>query len=419
MSEKNVQPQTNRTSFKIIFALILIFFTYGLLEIVSYISLSPEEKKVKPGDLMRLQSNEMVEGRGQRYGCSFSETTIGHPMLGFVHRRKEFLTGGCLKENGPKGNNIMMNSYRDFPIKKNDDEFVIMVLGGSVAFMFTDYHLSENPYFEDYLNKHYLPPKKKVFKVYPGAAGAWAMPNQVNMFLMYGERVDGVVSIDGYNEVFPVQEKRRLEQIPAGQFILSNTPNSSWRFTYMNTLWLYRSLVAKTWLKHSYFFNVVYKVLVGFLQKVVISESLREEFSRGNSEQLDSLPFEEREDWVVGSLERYMLRLHDLGRLTNVLTAEFLQPTRLMGKDLTEEEKLPIEYIDPKAYARVRETYLGLEKKGYPVRDLTYLFKDEKGTIYSDHIHYKWDIKDGSRGNELMAKAIGKHLESMWGIKPR
>ncbi len=401
--------------FKIILSVMLIVVTLALLELVSYLSLDEKEKKLPASAFFSVQHNSFIEDLDQRTGCSFPRTTVGHSMLGYIHRSNKYLPKSC----GMNSNNIGMETTLDLPLVKNKDEFSIMIMGGSVAHQFSVYKLvNGHNYLSTLLNKLYYPPEgKKVFRVYTGAAGAWAMPNQVNMLTMYHERIDGAIALDGYNESFPVMDGKRLEHIPPAQAILSYSSASSFRFIYLDKLWSYRQYLSRSVLKHSYFFNALYKVAIGFFRAYIIPAETFDEFADDNREKIN-LPFEEAKEWALGSFEGYLRKYYLYGNVLNIKTAHFLQPSRLYGKVLTPEESVATEFIPVDIYKKINQMYLKLNKEKLPVYDLTQVFSSEKERIYSDHIHYR-TVDGVSRGNELVAEKIAETLGTAWNLKKR
>ena len=89
-------------------------------------------------------------------------------------------------------------------------------------------------YFEYYLNKNFISPNGKPFKIYTGAMGGWTFPNQIMMTLMYNDRVDAIVSLDGYNEARNVQDGEHLEKIWGGHNLLAQLSKNSYVFKYLN-----------------------------------------------------------------------------------------------------------------------------------------------------------------------------------------
>jgi hypothetical protein len=399
---------------KILFFSILIVCTvfYILLETVSFLSLSPEEKKLSPSQLLQVNQNQYIEEFTLKTGCLFSETIIAHPILGYVHRHPEYMSARC--RNTTPVNNINMRSERDLPLIKNKNEFAVLILGGSVAEQFANYKDSTGTYyFEEILNKKIKLPGGKKFKIYNGALGGWAMPNQINMMLMYHERIDGIVSLDGYNEATPIQRGERLEQVLPDLFLLATSTQGSFNQLYLRTLWALQYGLAHKVIKHSYFFNVSYKIMVALFQGFIMSPEKLLEYKSGNSETIP-LDLEQRRAWSLNSFHNYLINFHELGKAKGLKVAQFLQPTRMYGKVLTESESKPREYNEKNTYIKIESLYNELAEKKYPVRSLTNVFRNEREDIYADHIHYIKTSNNYSKGNELVANAMADYLKQEW-----
>jgi hypothetical protein len=401
--------QIKLKKFALLFAVIIVCF--GILELVSFLLLSPAEKKLPASAILSSSHNEYLKDYSLKSGCTFAESIIAHPTLGFVHRKQENLWKRC--RTFFKANNIGIISERDLPLVKKKDEFAVLILGGSVAEQLANYKTKDGSYFlEDILNKKFTPPTGKRFTIYNGALGAWAMPSQVNMLMMYGERIDAAISLDGYNESFPVQEGVRHERVPALTYILSFSDRSSLKISGLRFLWAYQYGISHTWLRHSYFFNLSYRIFTGLYQSLIVSPDVIDEFSKGNTEDLN-LPLSEAQKWSLDSLQRYMESFHQLGQGRKILTAEFLQPARFYGKVFTAEEKMHREYIQEETFKNIEGIYKILKINKFPVNSLTNVFADERETIYSDHIHYV-KVDGYSKGQEIVANAIADELGRLW-----
>lgn len=399
------------------FLVLLISITTGwlLLEATAFFLLPSDQRFLAPEQIMKKYHNDYLQEYSLKTGCTFAESLIAHPVLGFVHRKAPFISKKCSQVF--KANNIGVLSERDLPLKKSADDFAILVLGGSVADHIANYKIGSEYQLEKLLNEKFLPPHGKQFKVYNGALGAWAMPSQVNMLLMYGDRIDGVIALDGYNEAFPVQEGSRLEKVPAGTYLLSFADRSSLKIRYLNMLWAYQYAVSHSFLRHSYFFPTFYNVLTQIYQKSIVTPEDIDEFTTGNSEAIN-LPKAEARKWSGESLGKYMESFHQIGSFKKIKTAQFLQPTRFKGKILTDEEKSFHEFIEPQVFDLVTSQYTRLEKNKYPVRSLAGIFEKESGPIYSDHIHYRSE-GSRSRGKDLVCEAMVTELGGLWNLKKR
>lgn len=407
--------KTKNKKTKLVF---LLFITFFMLEIISYLFCNPEEKKLPPSKHAYINRNIYLQDFYIKSGCTWNESIIVHPMLGYVHRQPQYMSWHCNKSTSI--NNIGIFTKRDLPLIKSKNEFAVIILGGSVAHQLAETTDADGSiHLETLLNKTFYSPTGKPFRVYTGAIGAWAMPNQVNMLLMYGERFDAAIAVDGYNEAFPVQGGTRLEkQWSTAIYILSNESYTSFKHLFLRGLWNYQYVLSRTWLQHSYFFNAVYKILTGIFQKVIVSNSLLQEFSEGNNENLKLNP-DEAKRWSLEHLNRYLINFHEIGKINGIRTAQFLQPTRLYGKSLTDSEKSYHEFINKEAYQSIEVLYRNLEKKKYPIKSLTGIFKNHPEEIYGDHIHFKPIQKGASLGNQILAQNIIKELGELWHLKKK
>jgi len=406
---KTTRPKSKKILFLSVFSVLIGFFL--LLEMVSYLSLTSEEKRLPPSRLLSVNQNKYIQEFSLTTGCLFTDAVIGHPVLGYVYRQRDYMSLRCQRMT--RVNNIGMRFDRDLPLVKNKKEFALLVVGGSVAEQFANYQRKDEPYFfEELLNRSIKLPSGKKFRVYNGSVGGWAMPNQLNMIQMYGDRIDGVIALDGYNEAAPIARGERLEKVLPDVYLLATSPKNSFVHIYLKVLRRLQENLANTFLKHSYFFNVSYKIMVAVLNGTILSPEVLNEFSEGNTEKIQ-LPIMERRQWAMNSLRRYLIQFHESGRLQGIKTAHFLQPSRMYGKVLTENEKKAKEYGITEVYLQMDTLYSDLGKK-YPIRSLTHIFENERGEIYSDHIHFIRGERDYSKGNEMVAMAIVQDLKKLW-----
>ena len=120
----------------------------------------------------------------------------------------------------------------------------------------------------------------------------------------------------------------------------------------------------------------------------------------------------------LGLYQKYVRGIEALARDYNVKTAYFLQPSPAWGKVLTEEEKHVVgdlSYRD--LYRKIVAGMMTLRERGLPMFDLGDLLKDEKGTIYADHIHFRPGGEWRKPGYRLMATRMGQLLAETWGLQ--
>ena len=120
----------------------------------------------------------------------------------------------------------------------------------------------------------------------------------------------------------------------------------------------------------------------------------------------------------LGLYQKYVRGIEAVARDYDVKTAYFLQPSPAWGKVLTEEEKRivgDVSYRD--LYRKIVAGMMTLRERKLPIFDLGDVFADEKGTIYSDHIHFARDGMAESPGNRLVAARMGQLLAETWALQ--
>ena len=61
-------------------------------------------------------------------------------------------------------------------------------------------------------------------------------------------------------------------------------------------------------------------------------------------------------------------------------------------------------------YETMTQRFLTLNSKGVAVYSLLDVFKDEKGTLYEDHIHLRRGRDGDSQGYRIMANAMAERM---------
>src|SRR5262245_47890567 len=191
-----------------------IAVTLATLEILAVAALSLRDGAFVPARerFSRTVNQYIVEVTGDGR-CQYIDTIFPHPYLAFVHHR-----------NPPCGLPGITNVGLfgpDFPNERRSDRFVILVTGGSVAAQFAEMAPDGPRYLESVLNRSYVSATGKPFLVLNGGAGGWKQPQQTILFLLWSDVLDGVVTLDGFNELEMLGRPLRLEY-PGRNFAVVN-----------------------------------------------------------------------------------------------------------------------------------------------------------------------------------------------------
>ena len=364
--------------------------------------------------LQREQNAYIRVVTADKENCTYLDTLFPHPYLAFVHH-----------ENPPCGmahvNNVGMFGT-DFPLEKVSDRFVILVTGGSVAAQFAQLNPDGPRPLEDLLNDRYLSPKGESFLILNGGAGAWKYPQQTILAMMYADVIDGVVTIDGFNEHNQLESGLRFEY-RANNFHAVN-PLAAGSFQQLMVDWavsgLYRTASGNPLLSRS---QAVY---VGL--RSMRSLSKRRNRTSEKPTTLESIfgidgqwDREKRRSWKIQQYKKYIRITKSIADEFGVLSAFFIQPVPAISKALTDEEQEVVGDLDYRdLYEWMVDELTGLNDEGIPVVSLLDIFADHEGPLYQDPIHLISDSQTGeSVGYRIMAERIADHLEALWRLERR
>jgi hypothetical protein len=128
---------------------------------------------------------------------------------------------------------------------------------------------------------------------------------------------------------------------------------------------------------------------------------------------------EQQDRWNKARYQGYILQIGALASALKIRYAHFLQPMPLIDKTLTEEERKPAQFVSRSEYERVFIPAIEeLRARGLPVVSLTDVFRGHAETIYSDHIHCRYDGGDNP-GYALLSERMATELGRLWRLKPK
>jgi hypothetical protein len=367
-------------------------------------------------ELFARGTNTFVRETANKLGCRYADTLFPHPYLASVHHA-----------NPPCGipylNNIGLFGT-DYPATRRSDRYTILLTGGSVAAQMGQMLGPPAPrYLEEALNARYISPTGKPFLVLNGGDGAWKQPQQMILFSLFADRVDAVVTLDGYNEqhLFRPGTTARFE-LPGNNVIDANPIVAQDSFGTVVASWLAGRVSG--WMEQS--------VLVHSHAAYLVSEALSrattnpENVGANTYWRMMVLPSEIYDDagrlyaWQLAQWRKY-IRIMDLtAKSYGVKSMYFLQPVPAVGKALTEEERRSTpDAAYGERYHRIVRDLEALNESGIAVRDLLDVFAGEPGTIYADWIHAVQEAGGESRGYRLMADRMARDMAEGWGLRPK
>lgn len=378
-----------------------------------------------------------------------------HPFFGYVMKPGiPFYLEFSSKEF--KVNNYGFPSAYDYPVvRQNSQQFIIGVVGGSVASNFGLYEL-ENKILAETLKRQVPELADKEIIVLPLAVGGYKQPQQVlilNYFLAIGQEFDLVINIDGFNEV-ALSNLNRQENIdismPSVQQFLplrdlaSNnlSPEEIQRVAELlnNKEELQKGLerLEKSKLASIYLYRTlkVQNLVKTYQENTLAFEKLRSQ-KQGNESEADLLVNVKKADASASDSQGFegMVELwanssklmRDTLADRNAMYFHFIQPNQYYptGREFSEaERKIAIVEDHPyqsgvvEGYPQLLATVQKLKGEGVNIFSAVNIFDEVKETVYIDTCcHYN---AEGNRiFSNYIAEAIAKTLNQDANFKSR
>ena len=418
---------------KILGFAVILFITFVLLETVSYFSfqLLTEQKfsyaAVHDEQLSRIDFIKMKLGADVESQALY----VFHPYFGYVGR-----TGAYpWSKKSPPFNQFGMLSVEKhpYPYKKAEDEFVVAVVGGSVAEIFANQaEGSMNQYLHEKLGF-----KKKLVLINL-ATGGYKQPQQLfhlQYALLSGFEFDAVLNIDGFNDLVLASENisNGINPIfPSGyRFgLVAKNQSNNIDFQTSKQFYQYYSLYNRelTLLSFVHSFPFRYSPFLNLIGALWTKQNIRKVKKAGYEltvETLKTIPDEFRGPDLFNTQDSSYKIVTDVWykssemlsvicQKNNLLYLHVLQPNQYVAGSKTLSEKEREIAIDPESVwgKTAKEGYSNLitmgnklKSAGVPFYDLSMIFKDYKGALYVDSCcHF------GPEGNLLMGREIANLL---------
>lgn len=403
-----------------------------LLEVGSTLYLTIKDHKfISAHDRYEAADHPWFQGIMSRptstYYCQHIYTLFPHPYLGWVYH-------GNPPCGYPKSiNNIGLHRH-DFPPPRYKDKYVVLFTGGSVA----EYVGGGNqqyvgaglhpPYLERSLNAHWVAPNGKPFLVLQAAAGGWKQPQQAIMVMLYADRVDAIVTLDGANEWnrahIPVGERFEYPFLSFEQV----NPLANEDFKTVVAQWVLANIV--TFFRTTYPFNhsSAAFIVADRLDRIAEAEPQTSKHWRTTVQSIFAAP----KDWTghdywthgIQQYEKYIRDMHGMAQIYHDKEAYFLQPVIAVDKQLSPREQRIMTPEDLKSYhdsyIELTNDVLGLRKDGIPLYSILDVFENHPETIYADPVHSLWDDRLGEApGYTLIANRMAAILAKAWHLKAK
>lgn len=412
---------SRQTGLKLIALCLGVIGALAGFEVLSTAWLTIRDGRYTPAKELFARSHntyiEDITGSGVS-NCRYIDTMFPHPYLAFVHHRDDPCGVPGANDTGLLGDN--------FPTAHDPDRYVILLAGGSVASQLGQHtQPGRRSFLEEELNRSFFSPTGKPFQVLNGGVGAWKQPQQMILLAIYGDFIDAVVTLDGYNEQHLIKPgvNRRFE-MPANNYLGVNPIVARDGFGSLAISWFMGRISG--WLGTGLTAHSHAAYLLASALQPKPSDHQDGVGARTYSAMM-GLPADITDspsiymDWQIAQYAKYIRMMaataHDFG----IKSMFFLQPVPAVDKVLTPDERRGTpDSSYGQRYVDIVGRLLALRERNIEVRSLLDLFMDERETIYGDDIHPIRELMD-SRGYSLMAERMAKEMAGTWGwrTKPR
>lgn len=303
-----------------------------------------------------------------------------------------------------------------------DGDFVIGILGGSVAQGFAQYSIRNRSHF-DSLRKAIPALGEKNLHIVNLANGGYKQPQQFFVAAYFLENLDLVINIDGFNDAtpshflpvypleFPVLSPKFYERASQGGMYAAFVRTARWVYVTMSRTPLRIPGLSRSSLYFLCWYNV--RELVCRIVRASEAAYYAKEFAAHQSEALRNSSPKEFMEKRIAIWKKYTILEDDLVRKRSGKPIFFfLQPNQYLkdSKPFSEQEKQVA--FDPLRFESRNEMMILLKdavqdlgRSGVPILDLTAIFSNTEDTVYKDDCCHLNDL-----GNQIMADAIVSSL---------
>jgi hypothetical protein len=389
------------------------FILFGILiEFGAYISLvitgsSPKDtyqsvyKSVVPGQVTKNQ-----------YTTGWSKIRP-HPYFGFV-----------LKD----GNNHGFSNDFDFPLEKTNEDYVIAIFGGSVAWSFASSTEGIRVLVE-YLKKKVSFLKNKKVRILNLAMGAHKQPQAFFISTYYSSMYNLAINLDGWNEIQPRKyhstkiynsNENVSEALPAFTEIFFSSSQETYlslgKKAFLSSI--LSSVALKIWksdiISKSSFVYLCWELFRKVLNYLEDDEDNYNAYlKKSNINVTDETQFLYRQ---TRNWSRYVQLQASSLSAVGVESAYFIQPNHHYrnSKPIAKGEHFSQATVSRvnKAYDLLSNEVDKLKKIDINAFKIFNVFKNEKSIIYNDDCHVN------ETGNYLLGKLIAKKLVENNVIRP-
>ena len=400
MKELSISKSILKFTFGLITFLIMLEVTSKIVAYFGYGYLK------KPSQIIRDDNlNKYIQDLEKVSKCTYFNNLFPHPYLGWVHWNNPECSWHSVNSDG--------FTSPEFPIKKDENFFDILITGGSVAQQFGpgECKNKKNNFCRDFLSEaleKYKSMNNQNIRVFNAGAGAYKHPHQSIVATLFGKSFDLIISIEGFNEHHMLNDKvlKKLSS-PENNFNISTSDfyiDSHLNKYLLKFLFFYKNLPNKfDLIDSSHFHALSYRLLKKIFEFTFLTDTeKRENFSnlwKYKKSELENINIEEfKYKNLVSHWKNFIASSNSNGAKSIII----IQPVPQLFKNLSIKEKQITNQRDyRKIFLRMSDEAKKLRvNENLMIYDFLNIFQKYNETIYKDEVHIN------TKGNEIMASNL-------------
>ena len=400
MKELSISKSILKFTFGLITFLIMLEVTSKIVAYFGYGYLKKPSEIISDDNL-----NKYIQDLKKVSNCTYFNNLFPHPYLGWVHWNNPECSWHSVNSDG--------FTSPEFPIKKDENFFDILITGGSVAQQFGpgECKNKKNNFCRDFLSEaleKYKSMNNQNIRVFNAGAGAYKHPHQSIVATLFGKSFDLIISIEGFNEHHMLNDKvlKKLSS-PGNNFNISTSDfyiDSHLNKYLLKFLFFYKNLPNKfDLIDSSHFHALSYRLLKKIFEFTFLTDTeKRENFSnlwKYKKSELENINIEEfKYKNLVYHWKNFIASSSSNGAKSIII----IQPVPQLFKNLSITEKQITNQRDyKKIFLRMSEEAKKLRvNENLMIYDFLNIFQKYNETIYTDEVHIN------TKGNEIMASNL-------------
>lgn len=354
------------------------------------------------GDFVRKEARE---------DCSYRDFIFPHPYLAWVHHANEPCGWDKVSRQGLYG--------ADIPAEREPGVFRILLTGGSVAVQLGSVKGEQS--LEKVLNRKFGNEYRR-FELINAAIEAWKQPQQLIATMLYSPAVDGIISLEGFNEFLAINRHSELGQrmdTPWQPSYYASNPFFEQSSQSPVASWVNQELYR---FSRDHWLGSRSKFLL-LLSNVIRAESedwaleSRKDWTNENTslESIFSLSDKTPDgllDWNLKLYRHYLVSMNAVASQSGTRLAVLMQPTPARFRTMGGEEAGRVGDLSYATDYEAMENAL-IETDGTGVFSLARIYENVEEPIYTDAIHQEVE----GIGYQIMAEEIATIIGTHWQLK--